>query len=86
MQGPGRCKYLKERYEKEAEEMEKERLIIKEDEIVPRASGDLDWRTQRGEMGAKDGVMSAMAGYRDTAKMAPQAPPQIPVSQPVEVI
>jgi len=66
MQGPGRSKVLAERFAKEAEELSTERLIIKEEEICPRESGDLDWRTNRGEMGQKDGVMSTMAGYRDT--------------------
>lgn len=82
MQGPGRSKVLAERFEKETEELNTERLIIKEDEIVPRESGDLDWKTNRGEMGRKgDGVMSTMAGYRDTTKDKSY---QIPTSAPVE--
>ena len=44
--------------------------LEEEEEFIPRQSGSLEWRQNRGEMGSrKDGVMDTMAGYKDTDKI-----------------
>lgn len=61
MQGPHMATILRDRYFREEKELfgEKESAAA-EEEYLPRQSGSLEWRSERGEMGK--GVMDSTAG------------------------
>lgn len=71
MQGPVKQVALMQRYEKESKELEGGVVQNEkaDEEMLPRQSGSLEWRSQRGEMGDKkaedSGVMNMMAGHKD---------------------
>ena len=53
MQGTHRAQVLRERYHREVEEFTRGGAAreVSQEEMVPRQSGALEWRQQRGEIG-----------------------------------
>lgn len=73
MQGPHLVPMFRERLLAEVAQLEAGSGAQPEQELLPRQSGSLEWRSERGEMGKTgDGVMAMMPGYKDIEQVTPK--------------